>query len=63
MAQHKAQRLVHAAIDQFKIPFEFKIIDQVKLADARRIAAAAQVFEQQRVIELPYLQFIESQPS
>ncbi len=61
MAQYKAQGLRQAAINKFEISFEFEVIDQIELANPRRVAAAAQVFEQQRVIELPYLQLIQLQ--
>ena len=37
---------------QFVAEYEGKIVGQIDLADARRIAAAAEVFQEQRVIEI-----------
>ncbi len=52
--QNKAKRLRQAAVDQFGVVFEAQVVGHVKLADARRVAAAAEVLQEQRVIELPY---------
>ena len=51
MAQHEAQRLRQAAVDELEVLLEGEIIGQIQLADARRIAAAAKILQQQRVIE------------
>ena len=52
MAQDEAQRLRQAAVDELEVPFEGEIVGQVELADARRIAAAAEILQEQRVIEV-----------
>ena len=59
MTQHKAKRLRQAAINEFEILFEVDVIDKIEFTDARRIAAAAKVFQQKGVVEFPCLQFIK----
>jgi hypothetical protein len=51
VGEHETQGLRQAAVDVFGVAFEGDVVGQIKLADARRIAAATEVLEQQRVIE------------
>ena len=51
MTEHEAQRLRQAAVDELEVLFEGEIIGQIQLADPRRVAAAAKILQQQRVIE------------
>ncbi len=39
---------------------KLQVVGHVELADARRVAAAAEVLQQQRVIELPYFGFAQT---
>ncbi len=57
MAKDETQRLREAAVDLLEIVFEGQIVGQVELADARRIAAAAEILEQQGVVELRQIGF------
>ena len=41
-----------AAVDRLEVALEAQVVGQVELADARGVAAAAEVLEQQRVVEL-----------
>ena len=45
MRQNKAKRLRQAAINQFGVAFEAQVVSHVKLADACRVAAAAEVLQ------------------
>ena len=56
----ETQHLRQAAIDRFEVVLEGDIVGHIKLADARRIAAAAEIFQQQRVVKLPDLRGIEA---
>ena len=60
MAQHEAQRLRQAAVDELEVLFEGEIIGQIQLADPRRVAAAAEILQQQRVIEFGDLVLAEA---
>ena len=60
VGQHEAQRLRQAAVDLLEVVLEGEIVGQIELADARRIAAAAEVLEQQRVVEFPDPALIEA---
>ena len=51
MAQHETQRLRQAAVDELEVLLEGEIVGQIQLADARSVAAAAEILQQQRVIE------------
>ena len=51
VAEHEAQRLRQAAVDGLEVVLEGEIVGQVQLADARRVAAAAEILQQQRVVE------------
>ena len=51
--QHETQRLRQTAVDILEVVFEGEVVGQIELADARGVAAAAEVLEQQRVIEFP----------
>ncbi len=53
--EHEAQHMRQAAVEQLEVALELQIVGEVELADARGIAAAAQVFEQQGVVQLPLL--------
>ena len=46
MAKHESQRLRQAAVDELEVPLEGEIVGEIQLADARRVAAAAEVFQQ-----------------
>ena len=50
--QHEAQRLRQAAVDGLEVALEGEIVGQIELADARRIAAAAEILQQQHVVEV-----------
>lgn len=56
MAEHEAQHLAETAVDQLEVALEGQIVGHVELADPGCIAAAAEILEQQRVVEL--LQFV-----
>jgi len=60
VGQHEAKRLGKAAVDLFEVVLEGQIVSQIELADARGIAAAAKIFEQQRVVQLPDPALIEA---
>jgi len=60
VGQHEAERLRKAAVDLLEVVLEGQIVGQIELADARRIAAAAEIFEQQRVVQLPDPALVEA---
>ena len=60
VGQHEAQGLRKAAVDLLEVVLEGQIVGQVELADARRIAAAAEILEQQRVVQFPDPALIEA---
>ena len=60
MAQHEAQGLRQAAVDELEVLLEGEIVGEIQLADARRIAAAAKILQQQRVIEFRDLVLAEA---
>ena len=60
MAEHEAQRLRQAAVDELEVLLEGEIVGEIQLADARRIAAAAKILQQQRIIEFRDLVFAEA---
>ena len=60
MLQHKAHHLRQVVAHPLEVAFELQIVREVELTNARRIAATAQVFEQQGVVELPELVFIQT---
>ena len=43
MTEHEAQRLRQTAVDELEVLFEGEIVGQIKLADPRRVAAAAKI--------------------
>src|SRR5690606_24207578 len=51
--KHKAKQLRKAAVNLFEIVLKGQIVGEIKLAQARGVAAATEVFQEQRVIELP----------
>ena len=51
--EHEFQYLRQAVTHCLEILLERQVVRQIQLADARRIAAAAQVFQQQGVIQIP----------
>ncbi|MNV77327.1 hypothetical protein D3C71_1707390 [compost metagenome] len=55
MRQHESQHLGQAVAHGLEVVLERQIVGQVQLADARGIAAAAQVLEQQGVVQAPEL--------
>ena len=60
VAEHEAQRLRQAAVDLLDVAFEGDVVGEIELADTRRVAAAAEVLQQQRIVELPDLGFAET---
>src|SRR6266478_2065004 len=60
MAQHEAQRLRQTAVDELEVLLEGEIVGEIQLADPRRIAAAAKILQQQRVIEFGDLLLAEA---
>ena len=59
MGEHEAKRLRQAAVDLLEVVFELDVVGQIELADPRGIAAAAQILQQQRVVQFPQLEFAE----
>ena len=57
--QHPAK----AAVDPLEVVLEAEVIGQVELADPGGIAAAAQILQQQRVVELPQRRIVQAQAS
>ena len=56
MAEHETRHLRRvAAADLLEVTLEAQVVGQVQLADARGIAAATQVLEQQRLVQRPQL--------
>ena len=55
VAEHEAQHLRQAVLDDLVVALELQIVGQIELADARGVAAAAQVLQQQGVVQLPQL--------
>jgi len=53
--EDEAQHLRQAVAGGLEVAFEAQVVAEVELADARGIAAAAQVLEQQGVVQLPAL--------
>ncbi len=52
MTKNEAQGLRQAAVDQLEVALEADVVGQIELTDAGGIAGAAEVLEQQRVIEI-----------
>ncbi len=61
VAQHEVDHFGEGAIHQLKVALEVKIVGEIELADAGGIAAAPQILEQQRVVEVVALPGIQSQ--
>jgi len=61
MAEYETKHLRQAVADRLEIALETEVVGQVQLADARRIAAAAQILEQQRVVQVPQVVIVEAQ--
>jgi hypothetical protein len=59
MREEEAQRLRQAAVDRLGFVLEGELVGEEQAADARRIAAAPEVLQKQRVIEFPDLVFID----
>ncbi len=59
--QHKARHLRQAVADALEVALKGQVVGQIQLANARRVAAAAQVFQQQRVVQLPALLVAQAQ--
>ena len=51
--EHEPQRLRRGAAYSLEVALEREVVCQVQVANARRLAATAQVFEQQRVVQPP----------
>jgi hypothetical protein len=60
MTEHEAQRLRQAAVDELEVLLEGEIVGQIQLADPRRVAAAAKILQQQRMIEFGDLGLAEA---
>ena len=52
MRQHEAKHLRQAAVQQLEVLLERQVIGQIEFADARGIAAAAEILEQQGVVQI-----------
>lgn len=61
MLQQKTDDLRQTAVDPFEITFEAKIIGAVQLTDACGVAAAAQILQQEGVIEFPACALVQLQ--
>jgi len=57
--EHKPERLRQAPIERLGMLLEADVVSQEQLADARSVAAASEVFQQQSVIEFPDLHIVE----
>ena len=57
--EHKAQCLRKAAVDFLEVALEGEIVGEIQLADARGVAGATEVLEQQCVVEFGHLRFAE----
>jgi len=55
VGEDKAQHLRQAVAHRLEVALEGQVVGQVQLADARGVAAASQVLQQQRVVQLPQL--------
>jgi len=60
VAEDEAQHLRQAFADELEIALELQVVGEVELADAGRVAAAAQVLEQQRLVQLPALPLVQA---
>ncbi len=60
LRRDEAQRLRQAAVDLLEVVFEGQVVGEVELADARCIAAAAKVLQEERIIEFPDLGIAEA---
>ena len=58
--KHEAQGFRKAAVDRFDVALERHVISEEQLADARSIAAAAKVLQQNGVVQLRSLCIIET---
>ena len=52
MREDEAQHLRQAVVELLEVPLEIEIVGQIELADARGVAAAAEILQQQRVVEV-----------
>jgi hypothetical protein len=52
MREHEAQNLGQALADMLEIALEREIVGQIELADARGVAAAAKIFQQNRIVKI-----------
>src|SRR4051812_20521938 len=60
VGKHETESLRQAAVDCLGIMFEAEVVGQEQPADARRVAAASKILQEQRVIEFPDLRIIEA---
>jgi len=61
VGEDEAERLRQAAVDGLEVALEGQIVGQIEPADAGRIAAAAEILQQQRVVQLPYPGFAQAE--
>ena len=55
VADHELQDLPQASIDQLEVVFKADVIRQIKLANTRSVAAAAEILQQKCVVEVVQL--------
>jgi hypothetical protein len=60
VADHELQDLPQASIDQLEIILKADVIRQIKLANARSVAAAAEILQQKCVVEVMQLWLTEA---
>jgi hypothetical protein len=61
MREDEAERLRQTIVDLLEIALEGKIVGQIELANARGVAAAAEVLQKKDIIEVVQIRFGESQ--
>ena len=60
VAEDEAQHLRQPVADGLEVALEGEVVGEVELADARRVAAAAEVLQQQHVVELAQGRHVEA---
>lgn len=60
MREDEPQSLRQAAVNGFSVAFECQVVGQIELANPRRIAAAAEILHQQRIVKFPDFLLVQS---
>ena len=60
LLKHETQHLRHIGAHQLVVVLEALVVGEIQLADARGVAAAPEVFQQQRVIQRPDRFFVHA---